>query len=130
MATKLQRVKLVHNPHYKRSGPKSYVYLLRKFAFKPTLEGPYFIGGKLHQQGKHGIHRLVGGKAHVQNVLQKKSATTGEVGDVPAEDQQNDSEYLCNVQIGTPAQTFKLDFDTGSADLWVSKALTLISIKA
>ena len=54
-----------------------------------------------------------------QHVLQKKDLATGNSGDVPADDVQDDSEYLAAVSIGTPAQTLNLDFDTGSSDLWV-----------
>ncbi|KAF2150939.1 peptidase A1 [Myriangium duriaei CBS 260.36] len=38
-------------------------------------------------------------------------------GSVEADPEQGDSEYLCKVQVGK--QTLTLDFDTGSADLWV-----------
>ncbi|KAL8829003.1 MAG: hypothetical protein Q9191_002268, partial [Dirinaria sp. TL-2023a] len=120
MASKLTKIKLVHNPKYQASGPKSYVYLLKKYKFGPTTDGPYFVTNKVHQQGKHGETKAVGGKAHVQQrVLLKRGATQGQAGEVPAEDEQNDSEYLCEVKIGTPGQNFKLDFDTGSADLWI-----------
>lgn len=115
---------------------KSYVYLLQKWGFEPTIEGPYCHVNKVQQQGKHGIHRMFGGKATTQQVLAKKkhgsTATAGaETGEVPAEDQQNDSEYLCEVEIGTPAQKFLLDFDTGSADLWLwSTELPAATIKS
>lgn len=36
-----------------------------------------------------------------------------------AEDVEQNSLYLATVGIGTPAQKLSLDFDTGSADLWV-----------
>ena len=120
MASKLQRIKLIHNSNYKRSGSKSYVHLLRKYKFAPTLDGPYQMTNQMHQQGKHGVDHKVGGKMRVQRVLTKKDTTSGQTGEVPAEDVQNDSEYLVPVTIGTPGQSFKLDFDTGSADLWVS----------
>ena len=118
MSSSLTKVNLIHNPKYQRSGPKSYVSLLRKYDFAPTKDGPYFVGNKIQHQGKLGRLLPIGGRTHVRRALQKK-LTNDRTGEVPAEDEQNDVEYLCEVAIGTPAQTLKLDFDTGSADLWV-----------
>ena len=87
----------------------------------PTVEGPFLMVNQVGQTGSPGImeklKKKVGGKAYVQgHTLAKRDDASGDSGTVSADDIQQDSLYLAPVSIGTPAQTLKLDFDTGSAD--------------
>ncbi|GAM90331.1 hypothetical protein ANO11243_083740 [Dothideomycetidae sp. 11243] len=52
----------------------------------------------------------------------KVAAASGQSGAVVATSQDGDEEYTCPVSVG--GQTLNLDFDTGSADLWVFSTLT------
>lgn len=112
----LAKLKVVRNPNYKRAGLKSYVYLMNKYGFDSTKGGPYYHMYLLRGLHSRGHHKK--GGMRMEHVLVKRTDTT-EMGEVGADDQQGDTEYLVQVSIGTPAQNLMLDFDTGSADLWV-----------
>lgn len=79
------------------------------------------FGGRNGPQALANAYRKYGKAvpAHVANAAAKTKNAKRASGTAVANSDQGDLEYLVNVKIGTPAQTLKLDFDTGSSDLWV-----------
>ncbi|ORX49171.1 rhizopuspepsinogen precursor [Hesseltinella vesiculosa] len=72
---------------------------------------------------KRSAHRSVA-KAHRKFGHRMDTNSTGSgSGTVPMTDVDGDVEYYAEVQVGTPPQTLKLDFDTGSSDLWFASTL-------
>ncbi|KAF9146659.1 hypothetical protein BGX30_011851 [Mortierella sp. GBA39] len=53
------------------------------------------------------------------------AAAKKDVGLVPVTNPSFDSEYYGPVKIGTPGQTFNMNFDTGSADIWLASSTCL-----
>ncbi|KAI0953545.1 hypothetical protein AcW1_007736 [Taiwanofungus camphoratus] len=63
----------------------------------------------------------LGAGAHIPPAASFEAAL-GKRNGLPLTDQNNNMEWTGTVSIGTPAQEFIIDFDTGSADLWVPAA--------
>ncbi|WYZ44650.1 hypothetical protein EsH8_VII_001086 [Colletotrichum jinshuiense] len=94
-------VEQIRNPRYVRHGPLALAKAYRKY--KVALPAD-----------------LANAVANITAGGLAERAT----GSVAANPQDYDVEYLSPVQIGTPAQTLNLDFDTGSSDLWVFSTST------
>jgi len=125
---KLTRGSLSHNKGYKPDGRKAYARAALKYNICPSIDGPLCSVKKMAQSGKFGPG--VGGKARVHGHVLATKGSDGQTGNVPAEDVEQNALYLATVSIGTPAQNLKLDFDTGSADLWVWSTELPSSIKS
>ncbi|TQV96751.1 aspartyl protease [Cordyceps javanica] len=80
------------------------------------------------------VYNANGAKDSLQAATSKLSAKyggRGGSGTVPTRPSGPvDDVYITEVQIGTPAQTLKLDFDTGSSDLWVYSNDTVRGVAA
>ncbi|KAK0739966.1 aspartic peptidase domain-containing protein [Apiosordaria backusii] len=115
----LHKVKAIPNSNFQRHGTKAYASAINRYGIQPTKPGPLTSRtirdpSTNWTSGKYAIGAL-------RDMWTSLVEKTGDdkPGEVGAQDQQNDMEYLCEVLIGTPPQKVLLDFDTGSADLWV-----------
>ncbi|KAI1080777.1 secreted aspartic proteinase precursor [Whalleya microplaca] len=87
----------VRNPNHVKNGAAALAKAYRKY------------GAKLPESLVYALNQTASAKV-------KRAGSSGSAKTTPEE---NDAEYLTPVSIGTPAQELNLDFDTGSADLWV-----------
>lgn len=97
-------LKQVRNPNYKFVGPLSVKKTYLKYG-KPVPDW---------------LEAAVANATASDPELAKRA--TGSATTTPID--SLDDAYVTPVQIGTPAQTLNLDFDTGSSDLWVFSSET------
>jgi len=113
IASKLKRPKRnsMHHQHHHTVLPTT-----RNKAYAPSGFAAYARAARRYN---FEAQTLVGRKGVVFKKHPKSGDSGTEESEVPANDVQNDLEYVVPVTIGTPGVTLNLDFDTGSSDLWV-----------
>ncbi|KAF8315723.1 acid protease [Clavulina sp. PMI_390] len=135
MSSQTLTLGLKRNPVWKPNGPMDYARSARKWNIGPTEQTAFFVHeNKLMRRTEH-HHKHEHHHSEQQDGTTVGTEPTSGGGtkatsgtEVPAQDVQNDLEYVVPVAIGTPAVTLNLDFDTGSSDLWVWSSLLPSSV--
>ncbi|EIE77055.1 hypothetical protein G6F47_004321 [Rhizopus delemar] len=91
------------------SGKKLSIPLTKNTNYKPSA--------------KNAIQKALAKYHRFRTTSSSNSTSTEGTGSVPVTDYYNDIEYYGKVTVGTPGVTLKLDFDTGSSDLWFASTL-------
>ncbi|KAK4545226.1 hypothetical protein LTR36_003405 [Oleoguttula mirabilis] len=90
------------------------------FSVEQVAAGKVFKSGPLAMMNTYAKYAKAGAVAPAD--VTSAAAAAVQSGQVAANPEAYDESYLCPVTVG--GQTLNLDFDTGSADLWVFSTLT------